>query len=248
MLPARARARSSPAPSTDVIAASVAEYWSRPFLAGSIVTSSDSFVLTVNDGLPDDRRVQVLTVPGQPTRAVVRPDVVSALGSVRDAIGLQSALIAAGITLNGADNLYYLPVDARARASTIDPEIRRLTSADADLFARFELATSEQDRDDSFVELDHWAVFGAIVEGEVVSAASAYPFADSPVADIGVLTVESARGRGFGRRVVRALGDYALGQGLEPQFSCQLDNAASIALAERVGLELFGTWDVVAPD
>ena len=231
-----------------MIAASVAEYWSRPFLAGTVIASDDSFVLTVNDGLPDDRRVQVLTVPGQPTRVVVTSRLASALGSVRDTTGLPSALTAAGIALNGPDNLYYLPVDARERASTTDPEIRRLTPADADLFARFELATSEQDRDDAYVELDHWAVFGAIVDGELVSAASAYPFADSPVADMGVLTVESVRGRGFGRRVVRALGDYALGTGLEPQYRCQLDNAASIALARGAGFELFGTWDVVAPD
>jgi RimJ/RimL family protein N-acetyltransferase len=244
MLRARVRARSSPVPSTDVIAATVSQYWNAPFAAATPVFSDDSFVLMVNPALAHNRRAMVLRVAGEPSRAVVTPDIAVVLGDVSSEDDFAAGLEWAGIRLNGADNLYYFEEGARFE----EPEARRLTSDDAELFARFEAATSEQDRDDAFVELDHWAVFGVVADGELVSAASAYPWADSPVADMGVLTVESARGAGHGRRAIRALSAFALSEGFEPQYRCQLDNAASVALAGKAGLTLYGTWDVVAPD
>ena len=41
---------------------------------------------------------------------------------------------------------------------------------------------------------------------------------------------------------------YALTQGFEPQYRCQLDNAASNMLAANLGLQLFGQWETVMPD
>ncbi|WKG05761.1 hypothetical protein [Mycolicibacterium sp. HK-90] len=46
--------------------------------------------------------------------------------------------------------------------------------------------------------------------------------------------------------MVRALSQYAFGQGYEPQYLCQLDNHASVALANALGLRLFGRWEAVA--
>ena len=239
---ARVRARSSPAPSTDVFPDAATEYWDTLFGIGSRVVDDGSFRLTVNPALPHDKRVMVLEV-GALTRAVVTPEIASSLGDVVSREHFHSRLEAAGVPLNGADTLYYFTGPVAA-----EPSIRRLTPDDAEAFARFEAATSEQDRDDAYVELDHWAVFGSFVDGELVSAASAYPWADSPLADMGVLTVEAARGAGHGRRVIRALSAFALGEGLQPQYRCQLDNAASIALARGTGLFPYGTWDVIAPE
>jgi len=240
---ARVRARSSPAPSTEVIPAAVTQYWETQFDAGSTAFDDGAFRLSVDPSLAPDRRVMVLVV-GALTRAVVTPDIAAAVGAVVSEGDFRSRLKGAGIQLNGADCLHYLT----SPVSADDLSVRRLTADDAELFARFETATSEQDRDDAFVELDHWAVFGAVVDGELVSAASAYPWGAAPLADMGVLTVDRARGAGHGRRVIQALGAFALAEGLEPQYRCQLDNAASIALAERAGFELYGTWDVVAPE
>ena len=240
---ARGRARSSPAPSTEVIPAAVTQYWDTQFDAGSTVFDDGAFRLSVDPSLAPDRRVMVLVV-GALTRAVVSPDIAAAVGAVASEGDFRSRLEGAGIQLNGADCLHYLT----SPVSADDQSVRRLTADDAELFARFETATSEQDRDDAFVELDHWAVFGAVVDGELVSAASAYPWGAAPLADMGVLTIDRARGAGHGRRVIQALSAFALAEGLEPQYRCQLDNAASIALAERAGFELYGTWDVVAPE
>jgi len=102
--------------------------------------------------------------------------------------------------------------------------------------------------DDAYVELDHWAVFGTFEQDRLVGAASAYPWQDAQIADVGVLTLAPFRGRGHARRVVREICKYVYGQGYEPQYRCQLDNLASAAVAKAAGLTLFGTWEVISPD
>ena len=47
---------------------------------------------------------------------------------------------------------------------------------------------------------------------------------------------------------MRAISRYACEQGYEPQYRCQTDNLASVALAKTAGLTLFGTWEVISPD
>lgn len=96
--------------------------------------------------------------------------------------------------------------------------------------------------------LDHWAVFGAFDEDRLVCAASMYPWEDAQIVDTGVLTLPPFRGKGHAHNVVRVISRYAYEQGFEPQYRCQLDNQASVALAKAAGLTLFGKWQLVSPD
>ncbi|QCR20598.1 GNAT family N-acetyltransferase [Agrococcus sp. SGAir0287] len=177
-------------------------------------------------------------------------------GATIDRTALADALAAAGVALNGADALWYLGIEEqeavrREHASREDADgivVRRLGTDDADLFRAFEAAAPESDLDEAFVELDHWLVVGALVDGRLACAASAYPWSGTTLADLGVITLPERRGRGLARRTVRALAAHALDLGHEPQYRCQLDNAASMALAASAGLERFATWDVVAED
>jgi GNAT superfamily N-acetyltransferase len=98
-----------------------------------------------------------------------------------------------------------------------------LTEHDAQAFAEFESSASPQDLDDAYVELGHWAVFGAFVQDRLVSVASAYPWLDAHIADIGVLTLPGFRGRNHGRAVVRALCKFAAQQAYQPQYRCQFE-------------------------
>lgn len=126
--------------------------------------------------------------------------------------------------------------------------VRALTAADADAFAAFHAAASDEDRDEAFVELEHWAVVGAIVDGRLAAVASAYPWHGSPLADIGVLTLEPFRGRGLARDVVRTMSRTLLERGYEPLYRCDFDNRASAAVARSAGMERLGTWDALAND
>lgn len=212
------------------------------------------FRAPVNADLAHDRRVMVLERVGNAPSITLSAAVAATLGFDEDGSPsveqLHARMAAAGLTMNGADFLFYFDDVERAqiRAETAETTVRRLGQSDATAFEDFEAAAPEQDRDDAWVELDHWAVFGSFVDGRLVSAASAYPWENARLADIGVVTLPEYRGRGHARRVVRAISAFALGEDFEPQYRCQLDNAPSVALAKAAGLSLFGTWDVITPN
>ena len=250
----------------------VTDFWTRIFTAGECLHTDGDFWLTVNAELSDDRRAMVLeTVSGQ-VMAAVTPVLEKKLALVRHPVaspdGFRQRLREAAVTLHGADYVFYFPdsdkqslLGGEAGENSIirrqgaensiirrqGAEVRQLTSEDRAAFTGFESAASEQDLDDAFVELDHWAVFGAFEQGQLVSAASAYPWGGALLADLGVLTLQPFRGRGHARRVVRSISRHALDRGYEPQYRCQLDNQVSVALARGAGLALFGKWEVVSP-
>nr|WP_277925856.1 GNAT family N-acetyltransferase [Sphingomonas sp. JXJ CY 53] len=125
--------------------------------------------------------------------------------------------------------------------------VRRVTEADRDAFDRFYRSASPQDRDDAWVEFDHAAVFGSFDGDRLVCAASMVPWPESPLADLGVLTLPDARGRGHARAVIAAIADHAVTAGYEPQYRCQTDNRASVALARSAGFGSLGQWEVIRP-
>lgn len=223
-------------------------YWNTLF--GS---DSAAFSVHIDAPLRDGRRVMLLqTVDGR-ERAAVAPALAERLSLQRQPCATSTAfrqrLADAGVALHGADSVFYFDAAAADTLPRHDTAgLRRLDAADAAAFAQFQAAASEQDLDDAYVELDHWAVFGAFVDDRLVCVGSAYPWDEAPIADLGVLTLAAFRGRGLARAVVHAIGRYARDAGYEPQYRCQHDNAASLALARAAGLRLFGHWDVIAAD
>ncbi|RGC65243.1 hypothetical protein C5N14_29765 [Micromonospora sp. MW-13] len=236
----------------------VTDFWRLPF-DGRLLHQGDELSVVVNSELEESERVTVLTMIDDGRTAVaVRPEVADALADAfieGDALGeesLRARLLTEGIVLHGADNIYYLAEDAHESvlAEPLPADIRRLGTDDAERFADFQAGISAQDLEDAQVELDDWAVLGVLdADGRILSAGSMYPWEDDCVlADIGVLTLADARGRGHARRLVRAMCRFALEEGYEPQYRCQLDNAASNALAGAAGLALFGRWQIVTPE
>jgi GNAT superfamily N-acetyltransferase len=227
------------------------EFWRAQRDGATILQDSSGLLIAARSDLADNRRLTVLertdsaTVLLTPALAerLALPSTVSL-----SLTGFRAALADAGIALHGADAVYYFAEDARPSllAERAAPGIRMLTPDDREAFALFRAAVSEQDFDDAGVELDHWAVAGGFAGDQLVCASSAYPWGDSLVADIGVLTVPSQRGRGLARLVVRELSRRVLARGLEPQYRTQLDHTASRAVAAGAGLRWFGNWDAIA--
>ena len=246
----------------------ITDFWAAPLADGEILHQDGSLTVVSSSGLAQDRRVTILTSTtgafgaqgmsgprGVGTVLVALSPQVAALLAPSEVQGatdatVRRALRDAGITLHEADCVFHLTQHATTalRAEADAPTVRRLTAQDAPAFSAFEASAPEQDLDDAYVELDHWAVFGAFEGERLVAAASTYPWAASRLADTGILTLPDARGAGHGRRVVRAISRYALSQGYEPLYRCQVDNAASRALAVRAGFTQLGTWEVVSPD
>lgn len=81
---------------------------------------------------------------------------------------------------------------------------------------------------------------GAEVGGEIVSVCQCVRGDGSGPTEAGVRTASDYRGRGYGGAVVRAWCDWVGSRGGEPLYSTSWDNAASRALAARLGLVLLG--------
>lgn len=253
--------------STPPFSDTVTQFWSGPFV-GTELFRDEHLSLFSNPELGAGERVTVLHTAGNSHTAVaVRPEIAEGLrrygvasgGSALNEPQLRRALRDLGIALHEADNVFYFPRGHTPPAAAMDAEgryvVRALTGADAQLFEDFNHRASQQDLEDAQVELEDWAVFGVIAPGgpandthdRLVAAASTYPWRDSRLADIGVLTLASERGKGHGRRLVAALARHALEHGHEVQYRCQLDNVGSSALAHAAGFRLWGRWEVPTP-
>ena len=200
----------------------------------------------VDDALPANRALSLLVPDDGGAVLTLTP-------ALAESTGLRGPRVSTGevtsalesVPMNGADHLFYFPAEGRPGPGSGS---RRLGPGDAALFDAFVAAAPEDDLDEAFVELDHWLVVGTLVDGRLASAASMYPWRESTLADLGVITLPEFRGRGLARATVRAIAAHAFELGFEPQYRCQLDNTASIALAASAGLEHFGTWDVIATE
>lgn len=225
----------------------IENFWNEQF--GKPRQVASGLQITLRDDLDEKLGSMILEHEGEEVRVVTTTAVGARIGhpKPRWTIGaLREALSKNGVALHGADHVFYCSEGETGRlleAPTPEP-VRQLGQADADLFKAFEAAIAPDDLDAAYVELDHWAVFGALANGRLVAAGSMYPWQNSSLADMGVVTLPTERGRGFARDVVRAMAAYAIRKGFHPQFRCQLDNRASAALARSAGFCLYGNWTV----
>ncbi|MEU9806981.1 GNAT family N-acetyltransferase [Mycobacterium sp. NPDC050853] len=230
----------------------ITDFWRSYIGRGTVLHRGDTFQLAVYPALDEDRQLMVLQTADGKTSVTLVPELAERAG-INGAQDISESdfwtgLDKAGIAMHGADNLFYFTDSARkalvTEASTGD--IRQLTADDKAIFTAFGSAASAQDLDNAQVELDHWAVFGSFDNGRLVAVSSIYQWEDAAIMDLGVLTLPIFRGKGHARGLVRAAFRYACAQGYEPQYRCQVTNAASSALAPAAGLTLFGTLDVIA--
>lgn len=151
----------------------------------------------------------------------------------------------AGLRWQYADQFFYLTDAGETvqKNAVIPDNVRMLTAADSDIFAQFCTQNTEDDVDTAGVELTHPRIFGVFAEGQLVAAASACHWEDSPLQDIGVLTDPRYRRQGFARRALLALNHSILNAGLKPQYRCQTDNLSSLILAQQSGFTPFAQWD-----
>ena len=211
---------------------------------------AEAFVV-VDPGLPASRSVSLLRVEDGPRIVSLAPERAAQLevlnGDRVDNADLAARIERAGVVLNDPDRIFYLPLDEQSvlRGETWGTGTRALTSDDAAAFEALVANAPDDDLDEAYVELDHWLVFGTFIGDRLASAASTYPWVGTQLADVGVITLPQFRGRGLGRATVRAMSAAALTRGYEPQYRCQLENTASVALARAAGFALFGEWEVI---
>lgn len=212
---------------------------------------ADEVAVTVDPALSGKRSVLLLRREDGSAVLSVSPERAGELelvGKKRvELADLSARMERSGISFNDPDHLFYLTRGDQAvlHRESFDAETHQLTAADAAVFEDFASEAPEDDLNEAFVELDHWLVFGTFIDDKLVSAASMYPWRGTRLADLGVITLPAFRGRGLGRVTVRAMSAEALRRGYEPQYRCQFDNAASIALALAAGFTRLGALEVI---
>ncbi|UNK15955.1 GNAT family N-acetyltransferase [Paenibacillus sp. N3/727] len=232
----------------------ITDFWRTQFFNGDVLYSDEVFTVAINPDLSEDSWIIVLETSDGRVMAVLTPAPADKIGlyQVQDLSEpiFRQKLIETGVTLHGADYLFYFSEANKNELlqENLEGDLRHLTEQDDAVFSEFQSSASEQDLDDAYVELDHWAVFGSFEQNRLICAANMYPWEDAQIADLGVLTLTPFRGKAYARKVVRSISKYACDQGYEPQYRCQLDKLASVSLAKAAGLTLFGKWDVISPD
>ncbi|MDR2284793.1 MAG: GNAT family N-acetyltransferase [Sphingobacterium sp.] len=231
----------------------ITNYWRRQFF-GKIVYQAPRLKLMVKDDLEEDEQLMTLVLPEGNKQIVINRQLMNSLETEDlrqyDFDKIIDFFEQIGVFLHGGDYLFYVDEEQQTvlKELAIPSNIRVLTAADAVHFSAFEQAATPNDWDDASVALDHWLVYGAFEDGKLVAVASMYPWNDEfQIADIGVLTRSEYRSKGYAYLVVQAAAQAALKMGYQPQYRCQLDNGASIALAKKLKLTLFGEWNIVTP-
>ncbi|HEL2978617.1 TPA: GNAT family N-acetyltransferase [Stenotrophomonas maltophilia] len=221
--------------------------------AGTRTLQNDPLLhLACSDAFDEGEDGMLLQPVVGPARALLRPALADHLQLQEQPHWtlpqLRQRLQESGRHTHGADRVFHFPAAVLAVLAQhpAPPHLRLLGPDDAAVFDVFQNSATAQDLDAAWVELDHWQVFGIFDGQRLVAAGSMYPWSlDPALADMGVLTLPEARGRGHARQLVHAMAAFAHAAGLQPQYRCQLDNRASIITAERSGLCAFGDWDII---
>ncbi|QTC87845.1 GNAT family N-acetyltransferase [Brevundimonas pondensis] len=230
----------------------VADHWREAFAKGDLLYADETFRLSVSDDLKDEEQLgQILETAAGTVHALIRPALARRLNvSGKESLSLElfrQRTQEAGARFHGADHLFYFPANATTETrAPLSPETaRRLTAADEGMFTAFCADITEADMDAAYVELDHWSVFGAFHQGELAGVASMYPWGESRLLDMGVLTAPPFRGQGHAGRLIRLMHQVAREGGFALQYRCQLDNHPSVAAAASTGMKAFGRWDII---
>lgn len=231
----------------------VRDYWT-PKDQALNASRADELQVIIDEEQPGNRSLMVLELVDGTGTVTLSQKYASRIGLIHGSSvsqsGIHSALDEASVVMNDPDHLFYLPIEEQSsiKRERLTEETRQLSMEDAEMFAQFVKLAPEDDLDEAFVELNHWLVFGTLLDGHLVSAASMFPWKGTLLADFGVITLPEYRGIGLAKRTVRAMSARALSEGFEPQYRCQIDNESSVALAHAAGFARFGSWHVIKSD
>lgn len=233
----------------------VHSYWKAQMIQGSIIHLDEIFTLVSNPDLKEAYKVMILEMTNKHTMAVATPLVTEAL-KLRELEEYSLELFKEAISkckleLHAPDYIYYYPYNRVSQiVKSEDTIVIRALSPerDAEEFRAFESRCSEEDIDGAYVSLKHWQVYGAFEGDRLVGASSMYLWNDSKLADLGVIIEDKYRDRGIATHLVQTICADVIAQGYVPQYRCQTDHKASIALAKAAGFSLFGELEVIVAD
>lgn len=228
------------------------QVWQASYFPDAPFAKSGSLVLCTNPALDKDESLVLLTLRDNVTRVCLTPELALSLRieeqNISDVQTLKDWLATKNVRLHSPDLVYFGDSLLSGLQQNPDICIRRLDDKDAAAFSAFCDEIDEDELDNAYVELDHWAVYGLFVREHLVCAASLYPWEDSKLLDLGVVTHPGVRSQGLARALVAEIDTQMRQQGYVLQYRTQADNSASIRLAESLGLRFYGVWEPLAQE
>ncbi len=222
----------------------VTDAWFSSYNQGQALVDNETCRLVVNPDIQNAHTAHFMTLPDGRMQILMGEQAAERIAPIpQDATGhhVQETLKAAGADTDEADRIHvYLP--AALVGLQEQHAVRTLTQDDAEAFARFEAASDPDELDEAYVELDHWCVMGVFDGDTLVAATSAYPWRDTKLADIGVITLASHRRRGLAVQMVHAISQEIAQRGYEPMYRAGVSNDASAGVALAAGMTRIGVW------
>ncbi len=142
------------------------------------------------------------------------------------------------IRINNIDKLFYLHLPD-LKTFTLDEcfIIRKLVTEDEHYLNELNNSCSEEEVDNSFVEIDELGVWGCYFDNKLVAAAG---FSDWGLyGDLGVITHPEFRRRGLGKAVVSAACKEIFEIGRIPVYRCHITLFQSINTAKSIGFRIY---------
>ena len=117
--------------------------------------------------------------------------------------------------------------------------VRRIVPEDGTCLQRLKTTVDPVEWEYSALAVDDQTVFGCFLDGLLVSACKNLMRSED-AADHGVVTHPNYRGRGFGKAAVSASVSHALDQDYLVIYQTLTSNAASVKIAQSLGLRQYG--------
>jgi len=164
---------------------------------------------------------------------------------IRDLQGMREFLKKIGFRLDRPDRFFYAnEMEFRPKPIPQGVVVRPLKESDQLAFEEMTHATSKEDLEAGFVELDHTLVFGAFIHEKMVSRASAFAFDQEEwIFDVGYVTHPDYRNQGFGAMCASELTKQVFAMNKIPQIRVEPQRKASLQVAHTLGYPFFGTWE-----
>jgi RimJ/RimL family protein N-acetyltransferase len=160
----------------------------------------------------------------------------------QDALSFRRFLSNHGLRLGTPEHFFYAEEkDFCPKPIPKAVEVRALQETDRVSFNEMTKASSSEDLEAGFVELDHPLVFGAFVKGKRVSRSSAFSFDQEKwIFDIGYVTHPNYRNQGLGALCASELTKRIFATQKIPQIRVEPQRKASIGIAKSLGYPFYG--------
>jgi len=148
---------------------------------------------------------------------------------------LAEHLVNKNIDYDHIEQVFYLYPPDFTSVQPNQYHIRQLSEADTNAFEIFKNACTQEEYEDSWVNVTDELSYGAFDGDLLIGCASMYMLWG--FADPGILVHPDYRGQGIGKQLISKICEWVIAENRIMNYRCTTDNHASAHLAQRLGFK-----------